>query len=167
MIFKKKNKNNNDAGLFKGIFTASLILLLHVVLLAFIGVIVLLFKGMYQYLPWVMIGFAILAVAVSWIIYERIKKNSSDIKDILSMPEFQDRNVDIKLLGGMASFKITPEKNHQALIEHHGSNSQEELMIENSTSSTERKILALKKLYKKKVITKKEFQKAKQDLLKE
>ncbi len=156
-------KNFNKSELFKSILTAYFILLLHVVLLAGIGVTIILFKGLYQYLPWVMGGIAVLILVISGLFYRRMKNNSAEIKDILSMPQFQDRTVEIKLLGGIASFKITPETNQHKLIEnHHDSNT---LMIENDIYKTEQKILKLTALFKKDIITQEEFDKAKQDII--
>lgn len=158
MIFK----NYNNSGLFKSIFTAYFIVLLHVVLIAGIGVTIILFKGLYQYLPWVMGGIALLVMVISVLLYQRMKNNSVQIKDILAMPQFQDRTVEIKLLGGIASFKITPETNQQALIDHSYSNT---LMIENNINKTEQKILRLTTLFEKDIITKEEFEKAKQNII--
>jgi hypothetical protein len=159
-------KTSNKSGLFKSILTAYLILLLHVVLIAGIGITIILFKGLYQYLPWVMGGIALFVVAISWLLYQRMKSNSAEIKDILAMPQFQDRTVEVKLLGGIASFKITPGSNQQTLIEDHsGSNYSNTLMIENDVNQTEQKILKLTALFKKDIITREEFDKAKQDIL--
>ncbi len=158
MIFK----NYNNSGLFKSIFTAYFIVLLHVVLIAGIGVTIILFKGVYQYLPWIMGGIALLVMVISILLYQRIKNNSAQIKDILAMPQFQDRTVEIKLLGGIASFKITPETNQQTLIDHSYSNT---LMIENDINKTEQKILRLTTLFEKDIITKEEFEKAKQNII--
>ena len=160
------SKNSNDSGLPRGIYIASIILLLHVVLLTVIGSIIILFKGMYQFLPWIMGGLGILITSTVWILYQRMKKNSSDIKDILSMPQFQNREVEVKFLGGMASFKIAPETNQQTLIEHHALNNSNTPMIENDLNKKEEKIFRMKELFKKEDIMDKEaFEKAKQDIL--
>ncbi|MCP4670084.1 MAG: SHOCT domain-containing protein [Desulfobacula sp.] len=158
MIFKNLNKS----GLFKSIFTAYCILLLHVVLLAGIGVTIILFKGLYQYLPWVMGGIALLVMAISGFLYQRMKNSSAQIKDILAMPQFHGRTVEIKLLGGIASFKIAPDTHKQTLIDNNSSNT---LMIENDINKTEQQILRLTTLFKKDIISKKEFDKAKQDII--
>lgn len=160
------SKNSNNSGLPRGIYIASIILLLHVVLLTVIGSIIILFKGLYQYLPWIMGGLGILVTAAVWIFYQRMKKNSSDIKEILSMPQFQNREVEVKFLGGMASFKIAPETNHQTLIEHHALNNSKTPMIENGLNKKEEKIFMMKELFKKEdLMDKEEFEKAKQDIL--
>ncbi len=125
----------SKSGLYKNIFTAYLILMLHVVLLAGIGITIILFKGMYQYLPWIMGGFSLLVVATIYIIYQRIKRNSLELKEVLSMPQFQNRAVDVKLLGGIASFKISPENNNHALVDYKGDKRSTTPMIENSAGN--------------------------------
>ena len=161
MIFKNKDKN----GLFKSIFIAYFILLAHVILLAGVGVTIILFKGVYHYLPWVMGSIGILVLAIAWIFYQRMSKRSSEIKDILSMPEFRDRSVEIRLLGGVASFKITAKENQQTLIDHHPSSFSNRLLIENDVNTIEQKIFKLTALFEKDLITREEFEKARQNLI--
>lgn len=161
MNFKKKDKD----GLFRSIFTAYLILLLHVALLAGVGVSVVLFRGVYQYLPWIMGGIGILVLSLAWIFYRRMSQSSSDIKNLLSMPGFQDRSVEIRLFGGLASFKITAKENRQVLIAHQPSTHPGRFLIENDINRTEQKILNLTALFEKNLITKEEFEKAKLNII--
>lgn len=161
MNFKNKDKD----GLFKSIFTAYFILLLHVFLLAGAGVTVVLFRGVYHYLPWVMGGIGILVLTIAWIFYRRMRHSSSDIKDILSMPEYRDRTVEVRLLGGLASFKIKAKENQQGLLDHHPTPPSNRLLSEKDFNRTEQKILNLTALYEKELITKKEFEKAKQTII--
>ena len=105
-------RKSDKEGLFKSIFTAYFILLLHVFLLAGVGLSVVLFKGVYHYLPYIMAGLAILVLTVAWIVYRRMREHSTDLRQILSAPEFQDRTVEVKLLGGLATFKIKARKTH-------------------------------------------------------
>jgi hypothetical protein len=158
-------KNRDKDGLFKNIFIAYFILLLHVLLLAGIGVSVILFKGVYHYLPWIMGGIGILVLTIAWIFYRRMNSSSSDIKEILTMPEFRDRTVEVKLLGGLASFKISANKNHQMEIGHNLSSHSDNVLIEDKIRQTENKILELTALFEKELITKEEFKKAKQNIL--
>jgi hypothetical protein len=161
MNFKNKDKD----GLFRSIFTAYFILLLHVFLLAGVGVSIILFRGVYHYLPWIMAGIGILVLALAWIFYRRMKNSATDIKDILSMPEFQDRTVEVKLLGGLASFKITPKDNQALRIGHHLPTHPNRLLIEDAVNRTEQKLLELTALFEKDLITREEFETAKQNLI--
>ena len=153
-------------GLFKSIFTAYFILLLHVFLLAGVGLSVVLFKGVYHYLPYIMAGLAILVLSVAWIIYRRMRENSTDLREILSTPEFQDRTVEVKLLGGLASFKIKAKENSNLLLDHTSAspNSGTQL-LEDSVDKAERKIIELNTLYDRELITKEEFETARQNII--
>jgi len=158
-------KNNDKDGLFKSIFTAYFILLLHVFLLAGAGVTVVLFRGVYHYLPWIMGCIGILVLTIAWIFYRRMRKNTTDIKDLLLMPEFQNRTVEVKFLGGLASFKISSDENRQIRIGHHHSSQSDPLLIGNDISQTEQKILRLTALFEKDLITREEFETAKQNII--
>jgi hypothetical protein len=153
-------------GLFKSIFTAYFILLLHVFLLAGVGLSVVLFKGVYHYLPYILAGLAILVLLVAWIVYRRMRENSTDLRDVLSTPEFQDRTVEVKLLGGLASFKIKAKENNTPAL---GLSSDREYtgphLIETSANKAEHKILELNTLYEKNLITKEEFETARQNII--
>ena len=152
-------------GLFKSIFTAYFILLLHVFLLAGVGLSVVLFKGVYHYLPYIMAGLAILVLSVAWIVYRRMRESSMDLKEVLATPQFQDRTVEVKLLGGLASFKIKAKENHNLLLDHDSAPSYGNKLIENSVDQTERKMRELATLYGRDLITKEEFETARQNII--
>lgn len=161
MNFKKKDKD----GLFRSIFTAYFILLLHVFLLAGTGVTIVLFKGVYHYLPWIMAGLGLMVLLIAWIFYRRMKHSTSDIKSVLAMPEFQDRTVEVKLLGGLASFKIDAAPEHRTAVEHHPKKESEKFLIGHGMNKSEHRILELTALFEKDLITKEEFEKAKLNIL--
>jgi hypothetical protein len=158
-------KNRDKDGLFRNIFIAYFILLLHVLLLAGIGVSVILFRGVYHYLPWIMGGIGILVLSIAWIFYRRMNTSSADIKEILTMPEFRDRTVEMKFLGGLASFKISANENQQMRIGHNLPSHSGNAFIEDKIRQTENKILELTTLFEKELITTEEFKKAKQNIL--
>jgi len=158
-------KNKDKEGLFRSIFTAYFILLLHVILLAGVGVTILLFKGVYQYLHWIMAGLGVLVLGIAWIFYRRMKHSTTDIKSILAMPEFADRSVEVKLLGGLATFKIDVAQSRAPQIAHTPDTSTDPLFIEHDVIKTEQKLLKLTALYEKELINKEEFEQAKQNIL--
>lgn len=161
MNFIKKEKN----GLFRNILVAYSILLLHVLLLAGVGVTIVLFKGVYHYLPWIMAGLGVLVLIIAWIFYLRMKNSTTDIKSILSTPEFRDRSVELKLMGGLASFKIDTTRNNPMQISHHPDDRSDRFLIDHDINRTEQKILKLTALFEKDLISKEEFDKAKQNIL--
>ncbi len=162
MSIRKKDKE----GLFKNIFIAYFILLLHVFLLAGIGLTVVLFKGVYHYLPWIMGGIAILVLSIVWFIYHRMRETSSSLSQVLGTPEFHDRAVEIRLLGGIASFEIKARQ-HPLLPEHTSLSSpySNARLIESPGDRAERKMLELNGLYEKNLISKEEFEKARQNII--
>ena len=162
MKFKKRDKE----GVFKSLFAAYFVILLHVFLLAGTGVTVVLFRGVYNYLPWIMGGLSIMILGLFWIFYTKMKKSSSDIKDILSFPEFRDRNIEISLLGGLASFKIEGGNKELPLIgQNFVPETSDIFRLEGPKATTDKRISDLADLYDRDLITKEEFDLAKKDIL--
>lgn len=185
MKFKPKDKE----GLFKSLFAAYFVLLLHVFLVVGVGVAVVLFKGVYEYLPWILSGIAALVIAVFWLFYLRIKRSSTDIQDVLSHPAFQNRNVEIKLLGGVATFKLSmPVSNSDNLLagqsgqgvnllvqdtniskisdnEGIGADQYYNPKIESFNNNIEQRLAQLAQLYNQNLITDDEYSMAKKRIL--
>ena len=163
-----KFKKHDQDGIFKSLFAAYFVLLLHVFLLAGTGITVVLFKGVYHYLPWIIGGIALLVIALFWIFYLRIKRSSSDIKDVLNHPAFRNRNVEIKLLGGVASFKIaapTEGDNPLLLDQNGGPNGQPLPLLEEGHQHIERRLSELADLYTRDLIDDEEYNMAKKRIL--
>lgn len=160
MKTSSENRPTSRNGLLKSIFTAYFIVLLHVLILAVVGLVVVLFKGIYQYLPWIMgaIGLSVIAIAV--ILYRKLSQSTGDLKDILNSPQFQDRTVEVRLLGGAASFTIRPSE--QPTLPFGESPT---ALIEDSRQRIERKLIEINELYQKNLISKQEYHEARQRLL--
>jgi hypothetical protein len=165
-------KSDND-GVFKNIFIASFILLFHVVLLAGIAIFVVLIKGFFQYLPWIMAGAAILVALCVWMIFRQMRKNTGRIQDILSNEQLHNRNVEISFMGGLAAFKIQAKEDAGRLLAYPGPDKlpPDTRLIETdtdrtqNTDRTEKKMNHLDALYEKELITKEEFDKARQSII--
>ncbi|OGR12521.1 MAG: hypothetical protein A2277_13960 [Desulfobacterales bacterium RIFOXYA12_FULL_46_15] len=157
--------NNDKEGMFKNIFTAYAILLLHLIFLVGAGVAVVLFKGVYHYLPWIMACIGIIVLAGAFVFYQRLKSNSSDIGNFLSKPGLEDRTIEVKLIGGLASFRISPKENGQLRQDNKAALPPVHLLNETAVDMTEQKIMKLIALFEKNLITEEEFEKAKQKIL--
>ncbi|MDY0220437.1 MAG: SHOCT domain-containing protein [Desulfobacterium sp.] len=168
---KKKNKIKDrfkdKDGIFKSLFAAYFVILLHVFLLAGTGLTVILFRGVYNYLPWIMGGLALLLLALFWLFYTRMKKSSRDLKDVLSFPEFRGRAVEVKLLGGLATFSIgegrennTPLIGHDDFYDKGG-----QLKLAAPPEGIEHRLAELARLYGEGLVTKEEFDVAKKRIL--
>ncbi|MFO7751836.1 MAG: SHOCT domain-containing protein [Desulfobacteraceae bacterium] len=163
MKFRKKDKE----GLFKGIFAGYLILILHVFLLAGIGLTVVLLKGMYDYLPWILGTAAVLVVIFAFVLYRRIRAGARDMKSVLASEEFADRDIEVNLLGGLARFNISGGRDDPSRLLDSGSDrvSRAGNSLESSETRAERKIIELATLYEKNLITREEFDEARLKVL--
>ena len=163
MKVKKKDKE----GIFKSLFAAYFVILLHVFLLAGTGISVVLFRGVYHYLPWIMGGLAVLIIVVFWIFYRKMKQSSRDVKDILSFPEFRGRTVEIKLLGGMATFTVKGGASEaMPLIGQDGFQGNDgPFRLAAPEEGIEQRLAELAKLYEEELITRDEFDMAKRRIL--
>lgn len=98
--------NKKDAGLFKGIMMAYLVLILHVALIAVMGLMVIFFQGVVLYMPWIFIGGTAIILGSAYYFYRRLKAHGKTIQEALNSPILQGKSFEVKLLGGIASFKV-------------------------------------------------------------
>ncbi len=165
-----KLKKADKEGVFKNIFIAYFILLFHVVLLAGIAVFVVLIKGFFEYLPWIMAGAGLLVALCVWLVIRQMRKNSAQIQDILSNEQLKNRNVEISFMGGLASFKVqsnTEDTSRLLPYTEPDNPAPETRLIETGTETdkAEQKMNQLNALYEKDLITKEEFDKARQSII--
>lgn len=164
-----KLKKSDKDGVFKNIFIAYFILLFHVVLLAGIAVFVVLIKGFFEYLPWIMAGAGLLIALCVWLVIRQMRKNSQQIQDIMSNEQLKNRNVEVSFMGGLASFKINSKEQDTGRLlapPEPGNHSSEDIrLIESDGDRVERKMNQLNALYEKDLITKEEFDKARQSII--
>ncbi len=110
-------------------------------------------------------GIAVLVLSIVWFIYARMRATSSSLSQVLGTPEFQDRAVEIRLLGGLATFEIKA-KDPALLPNHTGrvpySDAQ---LVESASDQAERRLLELNGLYEKDLISKEEFEKVRQRII--
>jgi hypothetical protein len=166
MPFNKRKKDKNvqekGEGLFKSIFIAYGILILHLVLLAALGLLVLFFRGVVNYLSWIFLGGAAIILGSAYFFIKKLKSEQNTIKEILLLPEFSNKDIEIKLLGGAASFKV--ESKGPAL------NSPEmeaakQLQLENQAGDRIKNLGELSRLYNERMISIDEYERLKSELL--
>jgi hypothetical protein len=155
-------KTNNRDGLFKSIALAYTILILHVLLIAGLGLIVLFFGGLVQNLVWILLGGMVLIGVSGYLFFRRMRREGRSLGEALRSPMFQGRPVEISFLGGMASFRLGPPSQPRAL---EGNDSRDRLQLEDSESMRIRDIAALAQLLEKNLITPEEFTAAKRKVL--
>lgn len=160
MLFKNKK---NGPGLFKGIMLAYFILVLHVLLIAGVGLMVIFFRSIINYMLWILIGGGVIIIAAVYYIYRRMKEEGRTLKETLSSPMFSGRPVEVSVLGGLASFKMGRPSNMPALG---NDQSKQILQIEDSNSMRIRELTELANLFENNLISQDEYNIAKRQIFK-
>jgi len=111
-------KNKEISNITNSLVLASYILIFHVILLGGVAILVLFFSGIVNYLFWIFLGGCLLISGAIYLFYRYMKKHGgAAFLKILSLPELNGKNVEVNLLGGLASFKIADDKSRS-----HGNN---------------------------------------------
>jgi hypothetical protein len=156
-FFKRKNGD----GLFRSVMMAYMILVLHLVLIAGLGLLVLFFRGVVHYMLWIFLfGTAALLGSGYWF-YRRMRAEGRTLREMLRSPLFRDKTVEVSLLGGMAAFRIgqSTDRSHQV-----AGASEPPRQLDWPDNSPVRDLTELARLLESGLITSEEFEKAKQRL---
>lgn len=85
---------------------AYFILLLHVVLIAGLGVLIIFFKGIVTYFPLIVLAGLSVIGGSAYYVFKRLKIEGKSLRSVLNSPLFSGKSLEIRLLGGAASIKI-------------------------------------------------------------
>ncbi len=162
----KQKKEKKAEGLFKGVFMAYFILIFHLVLLVGLGAMVLFFRGFVEYMLWIFLGVTAIILGSGLYFIRRFRRDKTSLKEALHSPAFKDRSVEVSLLGGLASVRLGAPANPippaGPLLEDNGANPR--LQLEDPSSMRIRELNALARLLEDDLITREEYNKAKQHL---
>jgi hypothetical protein len=150
--------NVKREGLFKGIAAAYIILFLHVLLIAALGLIVIFLTGVAHYLFWILLGGMTLLGGSAYLFWRKLRREGRSLGETLQSPAFQGREVEVSLLGGVAAMRIGPPTGRKSLPAVNDENTP---LLEDPQTRHIREIQALADLLEKKMITQKEFDQAK------
>ena len=159
------NSKKESDGVVKSVLIAYLILALHILLIAGLAVLVLFFRGVVNYMLWILGGGAIMIGLSALYIIRRMRAEGKSLGEMLRNPVFNGRSVEVSLLGGMATVKLgqptqPPAIGHDAAIDI------PRLEDPNASGSRDVSELAeLARLLEKDLITVDEFNLAKRQLL--
>jgi len=157
-------KKEDQQGLYKGIWISYAILLLHVLLLVLVAVAVVFFRGVVEYMPWILGGGAALIVISGYLFFRRFRKNVQAIREVLSDPLFRDRAVEVKLFGGVASLRLgQPVREIDTAIPL--DSGPPIMQLEHPETQRMRRLDQLMRLLDKGLITHEEFSQLKKELL--
>lgn len=159
-----KPKKGEGTGLFKGVFMAYVILVLHVLLVASLGCLVLFFSGFIHYMLWIFLGCSAVILFAGYRTFKRMREEGSSLYRMMNAPAFQGKDLEVSLLGGFATFRVgNSGMDGSHLLEAGGAASPPQL--EDPATARIRRLGELAQLLEKGLITPEEYNTAKQDLL--
>ena len=156
-----ENKKNP---LFSGIMAGYLILLAHLLLIIILAAAVVFIQTLAEYIEYVLAGGVLLIIGAAVFFYRLFKQNGKEILNTLKNPAFQGQNIEISLLGGLASVSINnPEKSQQLSLDSRSPTIQ--ALPDPHASSPRNELLRLADLYDRDLISKEEFLQLKEEFL--
>ena len=159
-MFKVKK---TEKSFLQGVLLAYLILFLHILLIMALGVLVIFFRGILYYMGWIVAGGLVAGVGLVYFVYRRMKHDKKTLKDMLNLPRLNGRPVEIGFLGGLATVKIgRPD----IFLSGHADVSKKRLQIEDTMQISIEELADLWMLFEKGMITREEFNIAKNKLFK-
>jgi hypothetical protein len=150
-------------GLVKSVFLAYGIVVLHLSLIALVGLLVLVLSGVVNYFIWLLLGGVALVYGGIWFFLRKMKDEQQAIRQILRLPEFQDKTLEISLFGGAASLKVGHRRDETIDIKAIGSSARP--LLETPARSRLDDLGELSRLYGDGMITREEFERLKIELL--
>ncbi|RJP75982.1 MAG: hypothetical protein C4522_19820 [Desulfobacteraceae bacterium] len=157
---QRKDKNNRD-GVLKSVFTAYFILVLHIFLIAALGILVLFFRGVVSYMLWIFLGGTAAIIFMGYMTRRRLKAEGKSLNDMLSLPMFKGKTVEVSVLGGLASLRIeSPGKSKEIGTRVINDNN----LLEDPEMIHIRELTTLVHMLDKNLITLDEYNKAKQKI---
>lgn len=170
MKFKRKKKESvkdnprpkreplPTEGLGSSVFLAYGIVLLHVLLVAAIGLLVLFFRGIVHYMTWIFIAGLIFVFAGGYYFFRSMRQKNQSLKELLLLDEFSGRNVEIRLLGGLAALRMGEKKQGR------DANAVPLLQLESREGLNVRELTELGRMYENALISREEYDIAKEQI---
>lgn len=149
----------------KSLFMVYLILGGHLLLIVALCFFVLFFRGLVNYLHWIFLGGVSLIGLSAYLIYRRMKTEGKALREILALPMLQGKNVEISVLGGLATVRVeSPTPQEPPLAIEDGTRNQAPIhALPPSSHVTE--LLELAHLLDSNLITLDEYNKAKKKII--
>lgn len=101
-------ERSRSVGLFGSVLLAHLVLVLHGLVLLLLAFLVLFFRGIVTYLPWIVLGGTAVLLTSGWYCWRSLKRRGRGFGDVLNHPLIQERGLEVRFLGGVASLRLGP-----------------------------------------------------------
>ncbi len=157
-----KLNDEQNKNFFSGVVLAYLVLLLHILLMVGLGITVIVIKGIYDF-RWLILlaGIAIIGGS-GYYFYRYFKEHKQKLHDLMSDPAFNDRTLEISLMGGMATVRLGHKDDNLKLIQ---ADETEVKQLEQPKSVQLKELTELTRMLDDELITREEFLQLKKDIL--
>lgn len=163
MLMKMNQKNETDRH-FKSILMAHFILVLHVLLIVGMVLLVIFFRGLINYMPWIFLAGSAAILASGYHFYKRMKREGKTLREMLNAPRLSGTTIEVSFLGGLASLKVGRAENPPLLASN--SAGQRRQQLEDPKTVRIRELTGLVDLLENNLITLDEYNKIKQKIFK-
>ena len=159
------NKNTNQGeNLFKAVLLTHVILFFHLLIIVGLVVMVIFFRGVTQYMLWILLGVTLLILLSGFFLYRRIRTRAkATFHDIENSSLFRGRSFEVSFLRGVASLKFGQPENRRAI---ENAASDPKFQLEDPETVRIRELSELARLFEKNLITSEEYDRAKNQILK-
>lgn len=158
------NKSKAKDGPFKSVMLAYFVLVLHLLLLGAVLFFIIFFRGVVNYMSWILLAGIALMLAAAFILYRRIRRNSLALHKMVTSPLFKGQSLEVSFLGGMASFKIDRSGAVDPPPVIAAPHQTPQLLAPDDNSVSE--LASVAKLFENNLITSEEYDQAKKAILK-
>jgi len=157
-----KLNDEQNKNFFSGVVLAYLVLLLHILLMVGLGITVVVIKGIYDF-RWLilLVGIAIIGGS-GYYFYRYFKEHKQKLHDLMSDPAFNDRTLEISLMGGMATVRLGHKDDNIKLIQ---ADETEVKQLEQPKSVQIKELTELTRMLDDELITREEFLKLKKEII--
>ncbi|MBW1956273.1 MAG: hypothetical protein JRI76_09165 [Deltaproteobacteria bacterium] len=155
-MFVKHDKE--QSGVFKSIMAAHAILLLHVFLIAGIGLLVLFFGGFIRYMGWIFLVGAGVILALGYRFYRRMKQEGKTVAEMMRPSLLQGKSVELSVMDGLISFKVGESRDRKQIDAPPG---KPRALLEDPHSKPMEELAELVRLLESGLITREEYDQAK------
>lgn len=158
-----KLDSKQNKSVFSGVMLGYLVLILHILLMVGLVVTVVLIKGIYDF-RWLIFVLGIVLVSGSgYYFYRYFKEHKQRLHDLMSDPAFNDRTLEISLMGGMATLRVGHKDDSIRLIQ--ADNETEIKQLEPPKSTQLKELSELTRMLNDELITREEFLRLKKEIL--
>ncbi|MFP4040161.1 MAG: SHOCT domain-containing protein [Desulfosudaceae bacterium] len=155
--------SRREPGLVGSVFLAYGIVLLHLALIALAVLLVLILNGVVNYFIWLVLGGLATVCGGAWLFMKKIMSQQEAVRELLRLPEFQGKTLEISLFGGAASLKV--DGGADSAVDVKAISSSSTPLLEAGLNSRLDGLGELSRLYQNGMITEEEFRQLKQELL--